>query len=215
MIIKHLGIIPDGNRRWAKQHNITNIEAYHLFTDHICDIILAVSEVNINMLTFYVVSKENLEREPQDVFDVFQAVNFMISKKLPPIIDKLNAQIHCVGIDAIENEELKSTAKDIEFRTKSNTGIVINFLIGYNPLDEINSAFMNHSVVCISTLSVPQCVDLLIRTAGGPTRLSNFLPLQCGYANIEMLEDKFLDVSCNSIISIIKRYKDIQPKYGR
>lgn len=215
MIIKHLGIIPDGNRRWAKQHNITNIEAYHLFTDHICDIILAVSEINLDMLTFYVVSKENLNRKPQDVFDVFQAVNSLLLQKLPPIINKLQAQIRCIGIDVIENEELKKTAKDLEVRTKSNSGIIINLLIGYNPLDEINNAIINHGTVCIETLSVPQCVDLLIRTSGGPTRLSNFLPLQCGYAYIEMLDDKFLDVSCDNILSIIKRYKDIEPKYGK
>ena len=215
MIIKHLGIIPDGNRRWARQHNITNLEAYYLFTDHICDIIRAVNEINVDMLTFYVVSKENLKRNEQDVFDVFQAVNSMLLQKIPPIVDNLQAQIHCVGIDAIDNEELKNTAKTLEASTRSNTGIVINFLIGYNPLDEINNAIINHGIVSIETLSVPQCVDLLIRTAGGPTRLSNFLPLQCGYASIEMLDDKFLDVNCDTIMSIIKRYKDVEPKYGK
>lgn len=215
MIIKHLGIIPDGNRRWARQHNITNIEAYYLFTDHICDIILAVNEFNVEMLTFYVVSKENLKRDHQDVLDVFQAVNSMLMLKIPSIVDKLQAQVHCIGIEAIDNEELKSTAKELAISTKSNTGIIINFLIGYNPIDEINNAIISHGAVSIEALSVPQCVDLLIRTAGGPTRLSNFLPLQCGYASIEMLHDKFLDVTCDTITSIIKRYKDIEPKYGR
>lgn len=215
MNIKHLGIIPDGNRRWAKQHNITNLEAYNLFTEHICNIILAVNETNVDMLTFYVVSKENLKRNKQDVLDVFQAVNSMLLQKIPPIIDKLQAQIHFIGIDSIDDEDLKNTAKKLEITTTSNTGITINFLIGYNPLDEINNAIINNGTVSIETLSVPRCVDLLIRTAGGPTRLSNFLPLQCGYASIEMLDDKFLDVNCETITSIIKRYKDIEPKYGK
>lgn len=215
MIIRHLGIIPDGNRRWARQHNVTNIEAYNLFADHICDIILAVNEINIDMLTLYVVSKENLTRNHQDVSDVFQAVNSMLLQKIPPIVDKLQAKVHCIGINAIDNEELKNTAKELEINTKSNTGIIINFLIGYNPIDEINNAIINYGTISIETLSVPQRVDLLIRTAGGPTRLSNFLPLQCGYASIEMLDDKFLDVNCGTIMSIIKRYKDIEPKYGK
>lgn len=215
MIIKHLGIIPDGNRRWARQHNITNIEAYYLFTDHICDIILAVNEINLDMLTFYVISKENLKRNQQDVSDVFQAVNAMLLQKIPSIVDKLHAKVRCIGIEAIDNEELKNIAKELEISTKSNTGIIINFLIGYNPLDEINNSIINHGTVSIETLAVPQCVDLLIRTAGGPTRVSNFLPLQCGYASIEMLDDKFLDVNCDTITSIVERYKDIEPKYGR
>lgn len=215
MIIKHLGIIPDGNRRWARQHNISNIEAYYLFTDHICDIILAVNKFNVDMLTFYVVSKENLKRNQQDVFDILQAVNAMLLQKMPPLVDKLHAKVHCIGIEAIDNEKLKCIAKELENNTKFNTGIVINFLIGYNPLDEINNAIINHGTVSIEALSVPQCVDLLIRTAGGPTRLSNFLPLQCGYASIEILDDKFLDVHCDTITSIVERYKDIEPKYGK
>lgn len=215
MIIKHLGIIPDGNRRWAKQHNITNKEVYGLFTDHICDIILAVDKINVEMLTFYVVSKENLERNHQDIFDVCQAVHVMLLQKMPPIVNKLHARVHCIGIEAIDNEELRNTAKKLEISTELNTGIVINFLIGYNPIDEINEAIANHRAVSINALSVPRCVDLLIRTAGGPTRLSNFLPLQCGYANIEMLDDKFLDVTCDVIVSIIKRYESVEPKYGK
>lgn len=215
MIIKHLGIIPDGNRRWAKEHNFSYIETYNLFTDHICNIILAVNKFNLEMLTFYIVSKENLKRTPQDVLDVFEAVNTMLLQKIPPIIEKLQAQVHCIGIETIENKELQNTAETLNIRSKSNTGIIINFLIGYNPLDEINKALTNYGRVSIETLSIPRCVDLLIRTAGGPVRLSNFLPLQCGYANIELLDDKFLDVKSDKIISIIEQYKEIEPKYGR
>lgn len=215
MIIKHLGIIPDGNRRWARQHNITNKKVYYLFTDHICDIILALSEINIEMLTFYVISKENLKRSPRDVSDVLRAVRTMLLKKIPTIVDKLKAKIRCIGIETIDNDDLKNIAKELEASTKSNMGMVINFLIGYNPIDEINAAIINHNSISVETLSVPQCVDLIIRTAGGPTRLSNFLPLQCGYASIEMLDNKFLDVNCDTITSIVKRYKDIEPKYGK
>lgn len=215
MTIKHLGIIPDGNRRWAKQHNITRLQAYYLFADHICDIIIAVNKLNVEMLTFYLVSKENLNRDRQDVIDVFQAVKYMFLERIPPIANMIHSQIHCIGIDAINNEELKKTAKNIEIKTQSNTGIVINFLIGYNPFDEINSTIIKNGTISIETLAVPKRVDLLIRTSGGPTRLSNFLPLQCGYASIEVLEDKFLDVSCNTILSIINQYKEIEPKYGK
>ena len=46
-------------------------------------------------------------------------------------------------------------------------------------------------------------------------RLSNFLPLQCGYANIEVMENKFLDVKCEAIISAFKKYKNVNPNYGK
>ena len=215
MKVKHLGIIPDGNRRWASQMGVSNLYAYSLFTEHICNIIHALNDTNINMLTVYVVSKDNLERNNQDVSDVLQSVNNMLVEKMPPIIQELQAQVRCIGIDAIDDEEICKNAKKLEMSSRFNSGIVVNLLIGYNPIDEINEAIKKHGLISIDVLSVPKCVDLLIRTAGGPTRLSNFLPLQCGYASIEMLDDKFLDVSCDRIVSIIKKYKDIEPKYGK
>lgn len=215
MKIKHLGLIPDGNRRWAKEHGMTKKAAYDLFSDHICNIILAVNQLDIEMLTVYVVSKENLARNNQDIADVMQAVLIMLKKKLPPIAKELHAKIRCIGIDAIEDEEFKKIARQTEEDSNSNNGMVVNLLIGYNPIDELNRAISQGEKICIDNLSIPKCVDLLIRTAGGPVRLSNFLPLQCGYANIEVLESKFLDLSCESIKSIIDQYQKIEPNYGK
>lgn len=215
MKIKHLGLIPDGNRRWAKEHGMTKRAAYDLFSDHICNIILAVNELGIEMLTVYVVSKENLARNNQDIEDVMQSVSIMLDQKLPPIVKNLHVQIRCIGIDVIDNKEFIKTARKIEEDSHSNNGMIVNLLIGYNPIDEINKIVSQGQKVCINNLSIPKSVDLLIRTAGRPIRLSNFLPLQCGYANIEVLESKFLDTSCESIKAIIDKYQEIEPNYGK
>ncbi|MBQ3045515.1 MAG: undecaprenyl diphosphate synthase family protein [Clostridia bacterium] len=215
MEIKHLGIIPDGNRRWARENNVTYEKAYDLFSNHICNIIKEVNKNNIEMLTFYVVSKENLKRNNSDVFDVLQSVKNMLQKKLPSVAKQLNIQVKCIGIDSVGNDELIEAAKYIESFCKTNTGMTVNLLIGYNPFDEINDIVCKGQKISIHNLSVPQYVDVLIRTAGGPVRLSNFLPLQCGYANIEVMENKFLDVKCEAIISAFKKYKNVNPNYGK
>ena len=215
MKIEHLGIIPDGNRRWAKENAVSKRYAYDLFATHICEIILSVGiKNNLGMITFYVISKENLKRDMSDVNDVLDAVKTMLSTNIIEVVDKLNARIKCIGTTSIDDEEFKKIVHHIESYSEKNTGIIINFLIGYNPFDEINQLNLNEVELSVSNLSVPKYVDLLVRTAGGPTRLSNFLPLQCGYANIEILENKFLDVDCETIIRLIEKYNNINPNYG-
>lgn len=215
MKINHLGIIPDGNRRWAREHAVSKRSAYDLFATHICEIIISIGEKkNLEMMTFYVISKENLKRNMSDVNDVLDAVKVMLSTNIVEITDKLNARIKCIGIESIDDIEFQKIAHYIESYSENNTGIIINFLIGYNPFDELKQLIMNESEISVSNLSVPKYVDLLVRTAGGPIRLSNFLPLQCGYANIEILENKFLDVDCETIIKLIEKYNDINPNYG-
>ena len=215
MYIKHLGIIPDGNRRWARERQMTYVEAYEKFADHICNIVLYAEKFDFEMITFYIVSKENLERKKSDLDDVMGAVKEMLQHKVYATAEKVDAQIRCIGMENVEDRELVQIARELEKKTQGHHRTVINFLIGYNPFDEVNVALKQNDHISIDVLAVPQYVDLLIRTAGNPTRLSNFLPLQCGYANIETVDEKFLDLTCEQIESIIEKYKNIVPKYGK
>lgn len=214
MKVEHLGIIPDGNRRWAKENSCSKKQAYSRFAEHICEIIEESSQIQLKMLSIYVISKENLKRSHQDVDDVLVAIYDMFFRKLPTIADALDAQIHCIGIKVVPNDSLKKIAYQIEKCTKKNKGLIVNLLIGYNPVDEIKEAIAQGNF-SIEKLSVPKKVDLLIRTAGGPVRLSNFLPLQCGYASIEVVNSKFLDFSCEDLRRIIDKYSDYNPNYGK
>ena len=180
MIIKHLGIIPDGNRRWAREKELSYGDAYICFSNHICDIIRHLTSYPLEMITFYVISKENLGREQSDLADVIDAVKAMLDSKILPLANELDVQIRCIGLDNVEDNELVSVAQNVQSLTSNNHGIIVNFLIGYNPFDEINSVIRQYGSLSLEKMSIPLPVDLLIRSAGYPTRLSNFLPLQCG-----------------------------------
>ena len=215
MIIKHLGIIPDGNRRWAREKGLSYGDAYICFSNHICDIIRHLTSYPLDMVTFYVISKENLGREQSDLADVMDAVKVMLGSKILPLANELDVQIRCIGLDNVADADLVSIARNVQSLTRQNSGMIVNFLIGYNPFDEINSVIQQYGTLSIEKLSIPLPVDLLIRTAGCPTRLSNFLPLQCGYALIETVEPKFLDLNCSAIDDIFAKYSSHTPNYGK
>lgn len=215
MKINHLGIIPDGNRRWARSHKVTYLEAYTQFIRKTCLLIKTVEPLGVKTLSIYILSKENLSRPYEDVYPVLLAVKDLLCSELPKLLESLPLSVRCIGVENTKNTALIASASKIQADTRNNTGLIINLLIGYSPVDEIGSILNLSQDFSLGSLLVPTPVDLVIRTAGGPIRLSNFLPLQCGYANIEVIEKYFPDISSHDIESIIKHYEGVAPKYGQ
>ena len=215
MNIEHIGIIPDGNRRWAKRNNVPLENAYEMFFQHICAIAKCLLLGNIKVLSVYIISSENLQRECEDVKAVLTAFNKALEDLLPDLCLTNKIRINIIGeiskLPFLNQQLLESLSS----KTMCFGEFTINMLIGYNPFAEINKIVMEKKSVTIFNLSVPQRVDLIIRTAGGPARLSNFLPLQSGYAALHMFDDYFLDVTCEAIVNIVESYKRIEMRYGR
>lgn len=214
MKINHLGIIPDGNRRWAKQNNITLEEVYGIFASKIVDLAYLLQNSNLNALTIYLASKENLNRKPEEVKPVIDA----LIKVLPDILQisiNNNYRVNFPGSYNVDHKQLTDFTNDIEQKTKNNGGKRLYLLMGYNPLDEINRSKNLYNPLEISDLEVDLPLELVIRTGGKPVRLSNFLPLQCGYANIEVFDKFFIDLTEEDILQTIKNYESVTPNYGK
>ena len=214
MKINHLGIIPDGNRRWAKQNNITITEVYGVFAEKIVTLTDFLQKSKLNALTIYLASKENLTRTAEEVKPVVDA----LLKIFPQILKIAMQNNYCVkfpGIYNVDNKELVDAVNDIQEKTQSNGGKRLFLLTGYNPIDEINRSKNLYNPLEISDLEVDIPLELVIRTGGKPVRLSNFLPLQCGYANIEVFDKYFIDLSEEDIFQTIKSYESVTPRYGK
>ncbi len=214
MKINHLGIIPDGNRRWAKRNNITLEEVYGIFANKIVDLVRFLQNSKLNALTVYLASKENLNRKPEEVKPVIDALIIV----LPQILQIATAngyQVKFPGSYNVDHKQLITITADIEQKTKNNSGKKLYLLMGYNPLDEINRSKNLYNPLKISDLEVDLPLELVIRTGGKPVRLSNFLPLQCGYANIEVFDKFFIDLSEEDILQTVNDYEKITPNYGK
>ena len=101
-------------------------------------------------------------------------------------------------------------------RTSGNRKGTLNLLLAYDPIEEIIQAFRtstNHERF-YEDLWVTKPVDLVIRT-GGAKLLSNFLPLQCGYARLYCYDKLFNDFTTEDLDEVVHQFSMIERKFGK
>jgi len=213
--INHIGLIPDGNRRWALKNSLDYKTAYMKSMVHIVNCIGWIFDMNFESISIYLLSNENLKREREDIDSVIYAEEYLLSDILYPVCQQYSCKvIHAGNRDLlpysmkIKIDYLCSITRDYKERT-------LFLLIGYNPIDEINTTINQNGFIEMSLLSVPKKVDVVIRTAGGASLLSNFLPIQCGYAQIYMVDALFNDLTRQEIEAILNTASQVKMQYGK
>ena len=163
-----VGIIPDGNRTWAKKAGLEPQQGYEHGTRVAIEIIKTALQLGtVDRLVFYTLSHENIERRPTNQVDaILTALEGVLRKarSLP------NISIQFIGEQSIPKLERLSE----EFSTTGN-GMQVNFLAVY-------SAAWDLQTRPIRSVAIPP-LDVVIRTSG-ETRLSGFLPWQSAYSQL-------------------------------
>jgi undecaprenyl diphosphate synthase len=196
-MINHIGLIPDGNRRWAVKNNLELDVAYNQSMQHIYNLIDHFFSKNISLASVYLLSKENLSRGRFDLETVLNAEE-NLCRMLLELCLKWECKVVHAGLPSVLPEKLANEIKTLVDSTTNLSKKQIHLLVGYNPLDEINSAFaIKNKEIRLEDLWVKTNLDMVIRTAGGNVPLSNFLPLQSGYAQIFIVDELFNDFSIN------------------
>lgn len=215
--INHIGLIPDGNRRWAIKNSMDYLKAYKISMHNLAKFIQFSSEKNIRSISIYMLSKENLKRQREDLNAVLNAESYFIWEILPNVSRRLKYTIIHAGDISILPENLRNGLSYICQESNRYTRNRLYLLIGYNPIDEINNTIVSkkRETISIENLWVPEKVDLVIRTVGGPTLLSNFLPLQCGYAQIYMIDKYFNDFNKRDFSAVYAKACSVNMRYGK
>jgi len=157
----------------------------------------------VDELSVYLLSKENLKRDQSELDAVLEAETFFLEYLLPDFCNRHSIRVVHAGIKQYLPDSMNHQLEKLCNQTKGYLKKRINLLLGYHPLDEINDACARTSdEVCIEDLWVSSEVDLVIRTGGGSAMLSNFLPLQCGYANFAIVEDFFNDFTEEQFVRV-------------
>ncbi len=199
----HLGLIMDGNGRWATQRHLPRA-AGHLEGMKACKrIILAAKKLNINYLTLYVFSTENWKRPEQEVNYLMN----ILAKKLPGEINfyqENNIRLLFRGnIEALPQEAKEGVRKTID-DTSSNDGITVVLAVNYGGQDEIARAcnrFIKSNPGKLITVDDIQnnldnpevpAPDLIARSAG-EMRLSNFMLWDSAYAEFLAIDTLWPD----------------------
>ena len=194
---RHVGIIMDGNGRWAKRHKLAVALGHRQGTENLREIIRHTDDLGIAALSLYAFSTENWRRSPEEVAALMQLILDYFASEIDEL-DEKHVRITILG----EKEGLPARQRDTllraEDRTRRNTGLRLNIAINYGGRAELVRAAQRLAAAVrdgslkpeeiseerfaqeLWTDGLPD-VDLLIRTSG-EMRLSNFLLWQCAYA---------------------------------
>ena len=226
---KHIAIIMDGNRRWAREHNLPVKMGHKKGADKLREIAKYANKIGIENLTVYAFSTENWKRSKEEVSGLMALLKQYLNDFLKRANTE-NIKINFIGdINALTKDLQESINKSIE-RTKSNTGLNLNIAFNYGGRDEIVKATrkiaekikkneldiddIDEDLISnnLYTYNIPD-PDLLIRTSG-EIRLSGFLIWQSAYTEFLFLDKYWPDFTEQDVDVSIEEYKKRNRKFG-
>ena len=223
MSLKHLGVIADGNRRWAKERGLPTIEGHKKGLETIEKLVSAASEANIPYITFYVFSTENWGRSLDEVSYIMKLAEARILKYAEKLA-KNNARLLILGAKDKISPKLTSCMEKAEKITADCTGITVCFCFNYGGEQEIadaaNIALEADGEVTPKTIrkhlyhpEVPD-VDMVVRTSG-EERISGFMLWRSAYAELMFVKKYFPEMNGNDIAEILEEYEKRNRRFGK
>lgn len=217
----HVGIIMDGNRRWAKERNKKSIEGHLAGANRIIDLAKYVFNRGVKYLSIYAFSTENFNRSSEEVGYLFNLVVKFFNERLDEL-DKENIKILVSGErDRLPESVLKCIDNVIQ-RTENNTGGVLNVCLNYGGRREIINAVNKISKEGKTVTEeefkkylyhdLPD-LDFVIRTSG-EMRISNFMLWQISYAEFYFPKVYFPDFDEVEFDKALDEYNRRNRRFG-
>ena len=226
---KHIAIIMDGNRRWAKEKGLDTKIGHKAGAETLEKIASYANEIGLKYLTVYAFSTENWKRTKEEV----GALMILLKAYLDKFLNKeslRNIKIRVLGDIENLDKSLKDSIQKIVEKSKNNTGLTLNIAFNYGGRAEIVRAVKNISEKVerkeIKTEDINEDLitdnlytcgepdpDLLIRT-GGELRISNFLLWQLAYTEFLFIDKYWPDFSEEDFLKAIKTFEARNRKFG-
>ena len=227
--VNHIGIIVDGNGRWAKEKGKSRSEGHKAGAETLEKIILYISKENIaNYLSLYVFSTENFSRSPEEV-NYLMELFMKRFKKCKEKYKDANIKVLFSSQKEFLKPEIVKAIDELEEATKDNTGLVVNFCLSYGGRQEIVDATKKIATAVLENkLNINDIneelfkkylyndlpdVDFLIRTSG-ENRVSNFMLWQISYAEMYFPKVYFPDFTPKCLEEAIEEYEKRDRRFG-
>ncbi len=223
---KHIAIIADGNRRWAKQQGLAGIRGHEAAVERTFEpLIKCAIKRGVTHLTFWVFSTENWKRGEAEVSLLMRLFRTGFAEKLKLFVEN-NIRLRIIGDLTRFPADVQESARDAVAKTANNTALTVVFAMNYGGRDELvravrraaaeNFSFANMQEEDISryldTAEIPD-PELIIRT-GGEQRLSGFMLWQCEYAELIFSPVLFPDFSDTELDAAIAEFQLRQRRFG-
>ncbi len=226
---RHIGIIMDGNRRWAKAKGKPISYGHKEGAKTLEKIVRYANQIGLEYITVYAFSTENWKRAEEEV----KALMLLLQNYLDDYAkraDTENIRVKILGDISALSEGMQKSIQNCMERTKDNTGVTFNIALNYGGRDELLKAtrkiatlVQNHELKVediteqviadnLYTKGQPD-LDLVIRTSG-EKRLSGFLTWQSIYAEILVMDKNWPDFEEKDLDEAIIEYQKRTRKFG-
>lgn len=226
-IPQHLGIIIDGNRRWAKKRNLPTFWGHKKGLDNLKKIAKYAFKRGVKYLTIFAFSTENWKRDKKEVNYLMNLLKNAFSKKYIDEMMKNQVRVNFIGQTKRLPKEVQKKIKEVEKITKSNKKHIFNIAISYGGRadiveatrkiinKDIESKDLNEETFSrfLWTKGMPD-PDLVIRT-GGEKRISNFLIWQMAYSELYFSQKFWPDFGEDDLDKAFLDYSRRQRRFGK
>ncbi|MDD3103184.1 MAG: isoprenyl transferase [Candidatus Cloacimonetes bacterium] len=220
---RHVGIIMDGNGRWAKKRKRPRLYGHREGAKSIHQVVELGVELGLQYLTFYTFSTENWNRPEDEVQGLLKLLKERLKKEIPEL-NKQNIYVQFIGSEINLNPEYLAEIRSVAAKTQNNTGLKINIAFNYGGRLEIIEAIKKLKPEDVNTLTTQDFgrylwtkeqpdPDLIIRSSG-EMRLSNFLLWQSAYSEIYVTDVLWPDFGKVEMIKALLEYQKRSRRYG-
>ena len=226
---KHIAIIMDGNRRWARAQGKPASFGHKAGAKTLEKIVRYANKIGLEYITVYAFSTENWKRSQEEVSTLMGILRWYLKDCVKKSM-KNNVRCRVIGRKEELSPDIVQSIENLEEKTKNNTGLNFTIAINYGGRDEITRAVkkiaadvkagkINPDDITEQTITdnldtreLPD-PDLLIRTSG-EQRLSNYLPWQLAYTEFYFTDTYWPDFSKEELIKAFEKYNKRERRFG-
>ena len=226
---KHVGIIMDGNGRWAKKRLMPRNAGHRAGMERLRSIVEVTGKLGIDSLTVYAFSTENWKRPEDEVSGLMSLLLEYFNNMMGELVKKHVKVCHIGETDRLSPKVLEAVNRAVEL-TQDNEGLTLNLAFNYGSRSEIVNAVKLIVKECREGTLSPNDIteqlisdrlytrgqadpDLIIRTSG-EMRLSNFLLYQCAYSEFITVDELWPDFSDDKYIEALRSFSKRSRRFG-
>jgi len=229
-IPQHVGIIMDGNRRWAKQHGLPVLQGHKHGMDALTEVVKESLSLGIQHMTVFGFSTENWRRPLEEVRGLMNLFR-MYTKENVKSLKAQGVSLRFIGDRSLMDPDIQQIMHESEQLTASCDKLTLRIALSYGARQEITAAFKKiaekilHREIQINQIT-PELISAHLETAGvpdpdviirtsGECRLSNFLLWQAEYSEFIFTEVLWPDITREKFKHLINDYCKRERRYGK
>jgi undecaprenyl diphosphate synthase len=228
--IRHVAIIMDGNRRWARKRFLPSLVGHQQGVTALEGIIRAACDQHLPVLTVYAFSTENWTRPLEEVNGLMQLFVIALRQQLKNLLAQ-RVRVRFIGDLATLPDKVQTVLAEVTEKTAAGDGLILQVATNYGSRAELTRAVRTLAVAVQSGQLEPDQIDeaaisqalytgqvpdpdVLIRT-GGESRLSNYLLWQCAYTELYISQTLWPDFNADEFSHILQTVSQRDRRFGR